>query len=246
MLLLVKNGNSEKIEIRISLAKTIDSLNECLFYNKSLPKKELNYLFNIVNDRQMHTGTNIGQISLTPNDYVEGSRLFTGERLHTKLAVKNILTQETFRVISISDENNTNTNGSLELANKWLTESCFAEFCSVGECCHSTIGYMRYLNTIKPKNTKKTLITFIELLKQYRNKMKRWEGFPFYYTLLALSEIDLIEAKNELRFALPACERMINGIENVNVNIYSQRRLDIIRQVFSQCQYDLSQFLTTS
>ncbi|MHA1211108.1 MAG: hypothetical protein ACTSSH_01490 [Candidatus Heimdallarchaeota archaeon] len=215
----MKIRNSEKAEIRVSLAKTIDSLNECLFYNKSLPKKELNYLFKIINDRQMHTGKNIGQISLTPNDYVEGSRLFTGEKLHTKLAVKNILTQETFRVISISDEDGTHTNGSLELANKWLTESCFAEFCSVGECSHSTIGYMRYLNTFKPKNTKKTLITFIELLKQHRNKRKRWDGFPFYYTLLALSEIHLVEAKNELQLALPACEKRISGIERVNVNI---------------------------
>ncbi|MHA1212454.1 MAG: hypothetical protein ACTSSH_08340, partial [Candidatus Heimdallarchaeota archaeon] len=88
--------------------------------------------------------------------------------------------------------------------------------------------------------------TFIELLKQHRNKRKRWDGFPFYYTLLALSEINLVEAKNELQFALPACEKRISGIERVNVNIYSQRRLDIIRKVFSLCEYDLSQFLTTS
>jgi len=240
-LTLIKN---QKIEESFSLIKDIDFLNEHLFYNKPLPKRFSDPIIERFLSRQIQYGNSIGQFSLTPNDYLEGSILFTGEKLHTKLAIRSITGQEICRHISLFASKNEKTELVLELADKWLTDSCFAEFCSTGECCHSTIGFMRYLNTLKCHNYESILINFIELLAQHRNKKTGWDKFPFYYTLLVLSEINLPEARNELSFALPLCEQNFDKIENVN--IHTQRRLDILRKVFSICQYEMTHFITIS
>jgi hypothetical protein len=38
-------------------------------------------------------------------------------------------------------------------------------------------------------------------LEKARDGRGRWKGFPYYYTVLALSEISLPEAKGELAYA---------------------------------------------
>ena len=39
----------------------------------------------------------------------------------------------------------------------------------------------------------------------------RWGNYPFYYTLLALSNLDTPEAIAELEYARPACERALRA-----------------------------------
>ena len=239
----MKTINVELQKSDICLARIIDSINECLFYDKPVPKKDLKKAMRLIRSRQIINGDYTGQLSFTPADFDFGSRLFTGEKLQTKLAIKNILNQESIRLLGIFDCFSDDREDIIQLANSWLNESCFAEFCSVGECKHSTIGFMRYLNTMKLSKHRETLASFIDILKQHRNRKDSWEGFPFFYTLLTLLEIDLPEAKEELRFALPACERRMDRIDNVNK--YTQRRLDVIRKVFSTCHYDISQYFTS-
>ena len=43
-------------------------------------------------------------------------------------------------------------------------------------------------------------------LRSMRDGAHRWRKFPFWYTVLALSEIDNAEAKRELKYAAPALE----------------------------------------
>lgn len=238
-------SRKQKVETEVfCLATNTDWLNEQLFYHKPLPKKTTAPIIEHFFSRQIQKGNNIGQFSLTTNDYSEGSILFTGEKLHTKLAIGNILGLEICRLLILLASDNQHTTNALELADKWLANTCFSEFCSTGECRHSTIAFMRFLNTLKNHNYEAILINFIELLAQHRNKKYGWDGFPFYYTILVLSEIDLPEARNELLFTLSGCERIPEKIENVN--IYTQRQIDILHKVFSVCQYNIAQFTTTS
>ena len=49
----------------------------------------------------------------------------------------------------------------------------------------------------------------LKYLKSFRDGKGRWRRFPYYYTLLALSEIHGLDADAEIRYAAPGLERML-------------------------------------
>ncbi|HPQ39570.1 MAG TPA: hypothetical protein PLV45_04290 [bacterium] len=50
-------------------------------------------------------------------------------------------------------------------------------------------------------------------LKEHRDGKGRWRRFPFYYTLLALTEIPGRQSDDEIRYAAPGLERMLKRKE---------------------------------
>jgi hypothetical protein len=187
-----------------SLAATLDAVNEILFSGRPLSGAEKETARWIAG-RQVEAGKQAGLFTPTEDDYQEGVRLFTGERLRTKLAARNILTVEAARALLFFDTG----EDILERTNRWLLEQCFASTCTVGECAHSTVGLIRYLAAGGLAGSEKRLKGHIAALSQHRDGQGRWRRFPFYYTLLALSETDLPAAVEEMRYAAPACERLL-------------------------------------
>ncbi len=187
-----------------SLAATLDAVNEALFNGRSLSKVEKKETARWIAGRQVEVGKQTGLFVPTEDDYQEGVRLFTGERLRTKLATRNILTEEAARALTLFDVG----EDILERTDRWLLEQCFASACTVGECAHSTVGLMRYL-AVGGLDSEKRLNAHIAVLSQHRDGKGRWRRFPFYYTLLALSETDLPAAVEEMRYAAPACEPVL-------------------------------------
>jgi hypothetical protein len=222
------------------LAKKIDSVNEHLFYDMKISKKILREIMQCIRDSQITEGDEQGQLLLTEVDILEGGYLFTGEKLKTKLAIKNVLSQEGLRLLTLHANPGTAIDKTIQLASEWLSDACFATFCFVGECKHSTLAYIRYLNATKPVKYENQIRTFLTLLKEHRDNKGQWDGFPFYYTLLVLLEIDLPEVIAELCYALPSCEKKM--IRMNNSDQFTQRRVDIIHQVYEKCQYDLMKF----
>ncbi|MDH5374368.1 MAG: hypothetical protein OEY40_00870 [Candidatus Bathyarchaeota archaeon] len=62
---------------------------------------------------------------------------------------------------------------------------------------------------VKPDDWKVILDKGVENIKKERTPDGRWHGFPFYYTLLTLSEIDTPLAKAELKYASKIVERLL-------------------------------------
>lgn len=60
----------------------------------------------------------------------------------------------------------------------------------------------------------------------------RWKKFPFYYTLLSLSGIELSSAKSELNYAAPVLERLIKRVNN-NDKFEIRRKL-LIHSILEQ------------
>jgi hypothetical protein len=58
---------------------------------------------------------------------------------------------------------------------------------------------------------KELLEAGISLLSSLRGPTGRWRKFPFWYTVLALHDLDSPAALAELRFAAPALERARRG-----------------------------------
>jgi hypothetical protein len=58
-----------------------------------------------------------------------------------------------------------------------------------------------------------------------RDGAHQWRRFPFWYTVLALSEMDSVEARAELKYAAPALEQAAS--RSVPSSVYARRRREV-------------------
>jgi len=77
------------------------------------------------------------------------------------------------------------------------------------------------------------LIEGIRTLKSYRKQEGEWRRFPFYYTLLALSEIDSPLDVEEMRYVAGICERYVKRPSSDD--IYVKRRRILCERVLEKC-----------
>ena len=52
----------------------------------------------------------------------------------------------------------------------------------------------------------------LSALPEYRDGQGAWRRFPFFFTLLALSELDHPKVREELRYARGACEQKLTRL----------------------------------
>jgi hypothetical protein len=82
-------------------------------------------------------------------------------------------------------------------------------------------------------NQEMRLIEGLKTLKSYRKQDGKWRRFPFYYTLLALSEIDSPLAVDEMRYTAEICERYVKRPSGDDV--YAKRRRTLSERVLERC-----------
>ncbi|HUU76738.1 MAG TPA: hypothetical protein VMX55_00230 [candidate division Zixibacteria bacterium] len=216
-----------------SFAEIIDDHNELYFKNKLLKNNSSDDLIKFICSRQIQESFKKGSFSFSPRDYQLGKWLFTGERIVTNLAIRNILSMDATRILLFNRKQSENVNEVIEKSHVWMEHSCFSKFCTTGECKHSSTAFARYFVTLDQEENEIRLNDFVKTLSNFRNNKGKWGGFPFYYTLLALLEIQTSKAKKELQFAAPACEKNLKQLSNINPK-YSERRLEIIKRVLAK------------
>jgi hypothetical protein len=69
----------------------------------------------------------------------------------------------------------------------------------------------------------------LSALPQYRDGQGAWRRFPFFYTLLALSELDHPKVRDELRYARGACEQKLTRLKPSNDT--ALRRIAVMERV---------------
>jgi hypothetical protein len=62
-------------------------------------------------------------------------------------------------------------------------------------------------------------------LRSVRDGEHGWRKFPFWYTVLALSEMNIDEAKAELKYAAPALEHTAS--RPAGSTVYARRRVEL-------------------
>jgi hypothetical protein len=216
-----------------SLAVTLDAIGEAFFHDRPLSRIRGEEAAQWIIGRQVRSGKQAGMFAPTGRDYEDSPRLFTGERLKTKLATRNILTAESATALILLGAPPADAGHALELANRWLSAQCFSDSCTVGECAHSTVGLMRYLASGQPEEWERRLQGHIKVLSRHRDSNGRWQRFPFYYTLLALAETELPSAVEEMRYAAPACERVLTRLSQTDR--FSDRRQIVVHRVLARC-----------
>ena len=69
------------------------------------------------------------------------------------------------------------------------------------------------------------------MLASCRAGGNRWSRFPFFYTLLALTEMEGPEARKELRWAAPAAERSLKALRGSGR--YLRRRRAVLERTLA-------------
>jgi hypothetical protein len=140
--------------------------------------------------------------------------------------VKNILTINAARALVLSGSSSEEAKSSIDLVDTWLENQCFSDFCATGECRHSSVAFIRYLNACGKFDR---LQVMISKLSKFRDEKGGWTGFPYFFTLLALTEIQSNIVEEELRYALSFVEQRFK--KERSVEPYSTRRKEILANI---------------
>ena len=211
-----------------SLSGTIDAVSARLACGESLSTTEREDLVAWLLDRQIRSGRGSGMLAPFPGEFEAGVRLFTGERLRTRIAIRNVLTLESTRILSALAGEAPEVRSALARTSAAMRQACFAvSHCVIGECAHSSIAYMRDAAAERSGCRRKWIEDHLHVIREHRDGTGRWKRFPFYYTLLALLEVGTPSANAELEYARPACRRVFERASNGG---HAARRKDVLRE----------------
>lgn len=230
---------------RSSLAATVDAVNEAVFYGRKLAKADRAQAAAWIASRQGRPGSYAGMFAPTAKDRNEGIRLFTGERFATRAGVAHVLGEEACRTLiqlnvrarAVRDVIERASVGILERMKEaeqrernagrpFLGEYCCGK-CSVALWRHLAVGG---LPDAKPE---RWLTAGMKALRAARDGTGRWGRYPFFYTLLALSEIDTPGARREMKYAAPTVERTLKRTQPPDR--YAERRGVLAERILAKC-----------
>jgi hypothetical protein len=189
-----------------NLRTTLDAVDEAIFYQRPLSHPERQAITLHILSLQIPSGAQAGMFNHGTAGREAAPRLFTGEPLHTLLAARHTLLIDSVRLLTLLEVKNNAVTQTLKLATQKMEARCYSGFCAVGECRHLTVAFMRYLIASGDPASAPRLTSFLIHLSTHRDNQGKWGSFPFYYTLLMLTETTLPQAALERQYAAAACE----------------------------------------
>jgi hypothetical protein len=219
-----------------SLASTLDSVNEALFYNRPLSKSEKAQVAKWIVSRQGMPGSYANMFAPTGKDFQNGISLFTGEDVWTRAGVSHVLGQESCRALILLGVKSANVNSALEKAAAGFMER-MKQYLIVKEgmycCAKCSCALWRHLAAGGLENNEPILAAGMKTLSSLRDGKGRWKRFPFYYTLLVLDAMDMSTARREMQYAAPACERILK--KETKKDKISRRRRILAEKILGKC-----------
>jgi hypothetical protein len=220
-----------------SLAKTVDSINEVFFLQKKIGSEEKRKTAEWIGARQGGKLSYAKMFSPTEFDMRHGMRVFTGERITSGAALRHVLGEETCRAMLELKVRSTTAREALARAEKGMVKRLQQSkdwFYKSGiYCCGTcTVSLWRNLLAGGLNDRKRRISVGMKALKKYRDGTGRWRRFPFYYTLLALSEIDTLAAKKEKQYVAPILEKLLK--RKMKQTKYNGRRRIVAERILSQ------------
>ncbi|MCX7012999.1 MAG: hypothetical protein NTW86_10655 [Candidatus Sumerlaeota bacterium] len=221
-----------------SLAATLETISDELFFGRTIAKRERDEAARWIAARQGLPGSYRGMFAPTERDRGQDLRLFTGERIRTGAARAHILGEEACRALLVLNSSAAGTREALGRAGEAILH-CLDESEAAGHsvgryCCGAcSASLWRHLAAGGLKDRERRLAGGVEVLKAHRQDGGRWRAHPFYYTLLALTEIKSPQAVEELRHARGVCERLLRRAEEDDP--YDRRRRRLAERVLEAC-----------
>lgn len=216
---------------KTSLSQTVDAVNEAHFGGRSLSATERSEVARWIAGRQGLEGAYAATFAGFPAERSKGIALFTGERIASASA-RHILGEESSRALRLLRVRDRVVTQALGAADDGLMQ-CLARaardprntnpglFCC-GKC---SVGLWRNLLSGGLSRREERLRRGASHLRSVRDGENGWRKFPFWYAVLALSEMDTSEARTELKYAAPELERVAN--RKISSTVYARRRHEL-------------------
>lgn len=218
-----------------SLALTLDAVNEHLFLGRPISPPARVRVATWIAERQGLPGAYANMFAPTEQDF-GGARLFTGEALVSRASTGHILGEEAIRALELLDVRTPDVCAARARAKTGM-EARLADTASSpwGRYCCGTCScaYWRNLAAGGLSRAEARLAAGMKDLKARRLGTGRWGNIPFFYGVLALTEIDLPGARAELRYAAPALERYLRRAATSGTT--SQRRHAVVERGLACC-----------
>jgi hypothetical protein len=221
-----------------SLSRTLDAVNELAFDERKASATERKRVAQWIATRQGLPGAYADTFAGFPSERKSGIVVFTGERI-TSASARHILGEEAARVLRALGERGARIQRALERADAGLM-GCLTraaldprntnpgKYCC-GKC---SVGLWRNLLAGGLDRQEERLRKGVgQLLRQQRAGEGKWRIFPFWYTILALLEMDLPEARAELKYAAPVLERAASRARPASV--HGARRHELARRALA-------------
>ena len=221
-----------------SLANTLDAVNEALFQATVLTKSERKEIAAWITSLSGKPGSYADMFAPTGVDRNNGITVYTGERIVSQVAIAHILGEESCRALILLNVTGTDVKEALNRATVGmlgrLRQSENAGRVQGLYCCGKcSAAYWRHVLAGGLDRNEERLLAGMQELKSLRIGNGRWRRFPFYYTLLALSEMDIRPAADEMRYAAPLLERSVK--KTMLENKFQKRRHILAEKVLSKC-----------
>jgi len=213
-----------------SLDDALDRLQHAHFYGEKLTPREQRALTRFIAERQGGPGAYAGSFALTAPERKAGIRAFTGE-LFTSASARHIAGEECCRVLATLRGRDPRVERALAAARGNLASRILpgvdaspnaGAFCC-GKC---TVAFWRHIAAGGFNAPQQRLAEGMRLLRSRRDGKGGWRRFPFYYTLLALTEIGPGLAGHELKYASTVFKRRL--ARKPGPDKYARRRHDIM------------------
>ncbi len=198
-----------------SLADTVDAVNEALFNGDEITYNDRLAVSMWIASRQGMKGSYGNMFAPTDWDYRDGFRLFTSEKVTSGAGTGHILGEEACRILVVLDVDDAGVKTALGNATEWLIKRLklsyeerayeFGMFC----CGTCSVSLWRHIAAGGLDDQENRLTAGIGQLKRYRTEKGKYRRFPFWYTLLALSEMDISIAHTEIEYVAPVLERYV-------------------------------------
>jgi len=222
-----------------SLASTLDALNEAFFLGTKLAKADREPAAKWIANRQGLRFSYAGMPAPMDAECNAELRVFTGEPIKSAASAGHILGEEACRALILLDVSDKYVASALEKATQGMMKrlllpsgepnpDTFGMYC----CGMCSCAYWRHLAVGGLRDSKKRLAAGMELLNEHRKGDGQWRRFPFYYTLLALSEIKLPSALEEMRYAAPVLQRYMK--RHPKDDVYEQRRHILAQRILEK------------
>ena len=219
-----------------SLALTVDAVNEAMFFERTLSKSDRQQAARWIAARQGLPGAYANMFAPTKKDFQTGLTLFTGEKISSRVGLAHILGQESRRLLNLLDIKSAEVkkameeadNGFLEYMRRYIRAEEGMYCCTMCSCV-----FWRRMSAAPLEDSERILANAVKTLKSFRDGKGRWEKFPFYYTLLLLSDIKLPSAEQEMRYTAPACERLLK--KEITKDKIAQRRRILAERILEKC-----------
>jgi hypothetical protein len=220
-----------------SLAALVDSIEQKRYFGQRIPARELLAAAREIASRQGLTGSYAGMFAPTELDFRRGIRVFTGEPVRSGLATAHILGQECCRLLLKLNVRDRLVSAALARAEAGMqerldsSERVHARHVGFYCCGICTVSFWRHLAAGGLDSPVPRFRDGLRVLASCRSDGSRWNRFPFFYTLLALTELDVPGAKTELRWAAPAVERSLKTLRGDGR--FPKRRRAVLEQALA-------------